>query len=87
MRYKLFYYTTFFFVCQALFRTFFEVSFPEFRSFLNFSLVRYFLLYHFFSILSRRFRDKFLLFFEFRSSELLSARSLIPKFPALFRFS
>ena len=84
--YKLFYYTTFFFVCQAFFRTFSKFLFRSVR-FLNFSLVRYFLLYHFFFFLSRGFRDKFLLFLSFALLNYSRARSLIPKFPALFRFS
>ena len=68
--YKLFYYTTFFFVCQALFRTFLKF-FLSSSFLLNFSLVRYFLVYHIFSLLSRPFVIFFLPFFEFAFSELL----------------
>ena len=117
---QLIYYTTLFFVCQPLFRSFLKIflnsfqsslcviSFfiiPHFSSFvkpfselfwsfiselssflLNFSLVRYFLLYHFFALLSSAFRDKFLLLLSFALLNCSAARSLIPKFPALFSF-
>ena len=64
--YKLFYYTTFFSACQALFQNFFEVFFLSSSFLLNFSLVRYFLVYHIFSLLSRPFVIFFSAFFRVR---------------------
>ena len=87
VRYKLFHYTTFFFVCQPLFRSFLKNFFWVSLGFRRlFSCAVLFSISHFLSFV-KRFCD---IFFLLRSSALLNycrARSLIPKFPALFRFS
>ena len=68
--YKLFYYTTFFFVCQALFRTFLKFFLSS--SFFTelFSRAVLFSISHFLAFV-KTFCDFFLPFFEFAFSELL----------------
>ena len=83
--YKLFYYTTFFFVCQVLFRTFLKFFSEQFLFTELFSRAVLFSISHFFAFV-KTFCDIF--FCLFSSSLFLNyspARSLIPKFPAVFR--
>ena len=71
MRYKLFYYTTFSFVCQVLFRTFLKDFYSDQFVFTElFSCAVLFSISHFYSFV-KYFCNIFCCFLEFQFSELV----------------